>query len=286
MLQGLQQLRAGRIAMEVFFEQIGHRLLSTTRSFGKFILFCRQTASWTAQEGVSRRNIQLLVPQLYEVGNRSVAVIMVTGLFVGLVLAVQAYAQLAAMDLDDRLGVLVNLSLVKELGPVLAGVMLAGRVGGALVAELGTMNVTEQLDALRSMGSDPVRRLVVPRVMACVLLAPALTVFCNLLGAIGSGFIAIELYGVASEPFWYYTSEGIYAWDVATGFLKSVFFGGLIALIACYKGFHCRAGAEGVGRACTEAFVASFIAILVVDFFLGVLLQAIHEAIWGFQALI
>jgi phospholipid/cholesterol/gamma-HCH transport system permease protein len=213
-------------------------------------------------------------------------VILITGLFVGLVLAVQAYAQLEAIGLQDRLGVLVNLSVVRELGPVLAGVMLAGRVGGALVAELGTMNVTEQIDALRSMGSDPIRHLVVPRFLACVLLTPVLTVFCEVMGAVGGALIAISLYGIASEPYWYYTAAAIETFDMMNGLLKSLLFGAIIALISCYKAFHCRAGAEGVGRACTEAFVASFIAILVIDFFVGVLLNAVYDAIWGFAPLL
>ena len=143
--------------------EIGRWERETIGAFGRFWIFVWHTVTWMLGGATSRRNWRLLMPQLYEVGNRSVPVILVTGLFVGLVLAVQAYGQLESMGLQERLGVLVNLSLVKELGPVLAGVMLAGRVGGAMVAELGTMRVTEQIDALRSMGTDPIRYLVAPR---------------------------------------------------------------------------------------------------------------------------
>lgn len=265
------------------FCRIGQKERQVLSDFGHFWVFVWQTATWIVAVAPKRRNWQLLLPQLYEVGNRSVPVILITGLFVGLVLAVQAYGQLESVGLEERLGVLVNLSVVKELGPVLAGVMLAGRVGGGLVAELGTMRVTEQLDALRSMGTDPIRYLVVPRVLACVLLTPVLTLYCDVMGAVGGWLIAVPFYGVGSEPYWYFTAEAVVTWDVFTGFLKSGAFGAIIALIACYKGFHCQSGAEGVGRACTEAFVASFIAILVIDFFLGVLLQGMYQAIWGFQ---
>jgi phospholipid/cholesterol/gamma-HCH transport system permease protein len=273
------------MALSIFVE-IGRRERESLSAFGRFWVFVWETTTWTVASLGSRRSWRLLMPQLFEVGNRSVPVILVTGLFVGLVLAVQAYAQLASMGLQERLGVLVNLSLVKELGPVLAGVMLAGRVGGALVAELGTMRVTEQIDALRSMGTDPVRYLVVPRVVACILLTPILTWYCDLMGALGGYLIAVKLYGVGAEPYLFFTKDGVVWWDMFSGFVKSVFFGAILAVIACYKGFNCRAGAEGVGRACTEAFVASFIAILVIDFFLGVLMQGMYKAIWGFQPLL
>ncbi|MHC5112410.1 MAG: MlaE family ABC transporter permease [Planctomycetota bacterium] len=266
--------------------EIGRREREGISAFGRFWIFVWQTLGWMLAGSGSRRNWRLLMPQLYEVGNRSVPVILITGLFVGLVLAVQAYGQLESMGLQERLGVLVNLSVVKELGPVLAGVMLAGRVGGALVAELGTMRVTEQIDALRSMGTDPIRYLVVPRVLACVLLTPLLTFYCDAMGAIGGWLIAVQFYGVGSEPYWYFTADAVVMWDLFTGFAKSLAFGMIIALISCYKGFNCRAGAEGVGRACTEAFVASFIVILVIDFFIGVFLQGIYQAIWGFQPLL
>jgi phospholipid/cholesterol/gamma-HCH transport system permease protein len=237
--------------------------------------------------GMTRwKNWRLVMPLFFEVGNRTLPVILVTGMFVGLVLAVQSYDQLAAAGFEQRMGVLVNLSLVTELGPVLAGVMLAGRVGGALTAELGTMNVTEQIDALRVMGADPIRHLVVPRFLACLMLSPLLTFFCDVIGALAGWLVAVVLKDVPNEPYWYYVREAIERWDVMVGFVKSVVFGGAIGLIACYKGFYCRAGAEGVGRACTESFVVSFIAILVTDFFLTTFFQGLYKALYGFKSLI
>ena len=226
------------------------------------------------------------MPLFYEVGNRTLPVILITGTFVGLVLAVQSYDQLRAAGLEERMGVLIMLTLVQELGPVLAGVMLAGRVGGALTAELGTMRVTEQLDALRVMGADPIRHLVVPRFLACVLLTPVLTFFCDFMGAAAGWFIAVMLKDVPSGPYWYYISDAVGWWELLLGVLKSTIFGGMIGLISCYKGFNCRPGAEGVGRACTEAFVLSFIVILITDFFITAANVGLYKAIYGFKPLI
>ena len=183
------------------------------------------------------------------------------------------------------MGVMVTLSLVKELGPVLAGVMVAGSVGGALTAELGTMRVTEQISALSVMGSDPIRHLVVPRFLACLLLTPLLTIFADLCGSVAGWFIAVQLKGIPSSPYWYYIADSVETWDLMVGFVKSLVFGGAIGLISCYKGFHCRTGAEGVGRACTESFVACFIVILVADFFIGTFLTGLYRGIYGFKAL-
>lgn len=226
------------------------------------------------------------MPLFYEVGNRTLPVIIVTGTFVGLVLAVQSYDQLKAAGFELRMGVLLSITLVQELGPVLAGVMLAGRVGGALTAELGTMRVTEQLSAMRVMGIDPIRQLVVPRFLACLLLAPLLTFFCDLFGSLAGWFVAVVLKDIPSDPYWWYIKDAIESWDVGVGFIKSLVFGGVIAIVACYKGFHCRTGAEGVGRACTEAFVVSFILILVTDFVIGTFLSGVYRGLYGLKLLV
>ena len=226
------------------------------------------------------------MPLFYEVGNRTLPVIVVTGTFVGLVLAMQSYDQLRSAGFESRMGVLVTLTLVQELGPVLAGIMVAGRIGGALTAELGTMRVTEQISAMSVMGIDPIRQLVVPRFLACLLLTPLLTLFCDLCGSLAGWFVAVVLKGIPSSQYWYYIAYSIVKWDVMVGFVKSIMFGGLIALIACYKGFYCRTGAEGVGKACTESFVMSFIAILIMDFFVGTFLAGLYRGIWGFKSLV
>lgn len=252
-------------------------------SLGEGTLFVWHTFTRVPRALVRRQDLMRLLPQSYAIGTTSVPVILITGAFVGMVLAIQAIEQFKAVGLASRMGVIVSLSVVRELGPVLAGVMLAGRVGGALTAELGTMNVTEQLDALRSMGSDPVRVLVVPRFLACLLLTPVLTIYCDLIGVLGGWFISVPLFSLSNQDYWGFTRTAVENWDIASGLFKSLFFGASIGLISCYKGFHCRAGAQGVGQACTEAFVSGFVVILVLDFFITLFLKGLYESIWGFK---
>lgn len=274
------------IAGQGLFHRTGASLTRGVTDFGIFWVFTWRTLWWTARCAFTLRNWRLLRPQLYEVGYRSLPVIMITGAFVGMVIAVQAIEQFRAVGMEERMGAVVNLSVVRELGPVLAGIMLAGRIGGALTAELGTMNVTEQIDALRSMGVDPIRYLVVPRFLACFLLTPVLTLYADLTGSLGGWLVSVVQQGVASGPYWEYTREAVDNFDLFSGVLKSFFFGAALGLISCYRGFYCRPGAEGVGRACTEAFVASFMAILVLDYMLAVILQAISSGLWGFKSLL
>jgi phospholipid/cholesterol/gamma-HCH transport system permease protein len=207
-------------------------------------------------------------------------VIAITGAFIGMVLAVQAYGQFHTLGMETSLGAVIHISVVRELGPVLAAVMLSGRVGSAMAAELATMRVTEQLDALACLGVDPVKYLAAPRVLACVLLLPLLTVFADLLGLVGSSLICLQVYQIDSYHYWKHTQDYVRVWDVLTGLAKSVVFGAVLSLIACHRGFHARAGAAGVGRAATEAFVLAFVAILVLDFFMAMFFNALHGLLW------
>lgn len=263
--------------------KLGAFVLDRLDGLGDFSIFAGRTFGHIFRGVLHKRDIQRLMPQFYQIGTLSVPVILVTGLFVGMVLAIQAIEQFRAAGLENRMGVIVSLSVVRELGPVLAGVMLAGRVGGALTAELGTMRVTEQIDALRSMGSDPVRVLVMPRFLACLLLTPILTLYCDLVGVFGGWLICVPVFGVSNWAYWTYTELAVEVWDPLSGLFKSVFFGATIGLISCYKGFHCGQGAQGVGRACNEAFVTGFMVILVLDFFIALLLKGAYEAIWGLK---
>ena len=272
--------------VESWLASIGAAAVALIEGFGRFWVFSATAVAWSPVELLSVRGWRRLIPQCYHIGARSVPVVALTGAFVGMVLIVQGWAQFDAAGLADRLGGIVNISVAAELGPVLAGVMLAGRVGGALTAELGTMNVTEQLLALRAMGLDPIRYLATPRFLACLLLSPLLTAYADLLGALGAWFVYTFVYGGESEPFWRYTQEIVELWDLSTGMIKALIFGGTIGLISCYKGFHCRPGAEGVGRACTEAFVASFICILALDFFINLVLNTLYAMWYGFRSLI
>lgn len=265
---------------------LGAGTINSVAALGRIGIFGWRMMRWLIPDIFQGKTWARCMPLFFEVGNRTLPVIIITGTFVGLVLAVQSYDQLRAAGFADRMGVLVTLSLVTELGPVLAGVMVAGRVGGALTAELGTMRVTEQINAMSVMGADPLRRLVVPRFLACLLLTPLLTFFCDVFGSMAGWFVAVVLKDVPSSPYWYYIRDAVQTWDIMVGFVKSLAFGGAIGLIACFKGFHCRSGAEGVGRACTESFVISFIVILITDFLLGTMFSGLYYGIFGFKSLV
>ena len=222
----------------------------------------------------------VLTQSFYEIGVRSIPVVFVTGLFIGMVLAVQGYDQFHFLHMESKLGAAINASLVRELGPVLAATMLAGRVGSAMAAELGTMRVTEQIDALQALGANPVRYLVVPRFLACFLLIPLLTALTDAIGIFGGWLIGTQVLGIDNFYWWLHSRQFITIYDVQCGLTKSFFFGAAIALVSCHQGFHCGAGAEGVGRASTRSFVMSFVAILILDFFLGVFQSALYYSLW------
>jgi len=204
-----------------------------------------------------------------------VGVLILTGAVTGAILAIEGYDQFAALGQQDRLGMVVNISIVKQIGPLLAAIMLAGRVGCSLAAELGSMKVTEQIDAMRVMGAYPVHVLVGPRLVACVVMIPMLTIVSNVFGVGGGWLVTTKFYGVDPIRFWRYSANFIDWFDIFTGIFKSVFFGAAIALIACWKGFTCRTGAQGVGRATTESFVLSFVAIVLINLVLAKVLNDI-----------
>lgn len=246
-------------------------------TLGDMTLFALRTISWLITR-LPRRDT--LVLSLYNIGVLSLPVVALTGTFIGMVLAVQSYTQFKAFGFESRLGALINMSMCRELGPVLAATMLAGRVGSAIAAELGTMRITEQIDALASMGANPIQYLVVPRFLGCLLMIPSLTVMAIFMGVVGGGFYAIYVLDIDSYHYWSNSREFVDNWDLFYGVFKSVFFGATIALVSCYRGFHCAPGAEGVGRAATAAFVMSFVVILVLDFMLSIMLDRVHDMIW------
>ena len=185
-----------------------------------------------------------------------------------------------SLQMETRLGAVINMSLARELGPVLAATMLAGRVGSAMAAELGTMRVTEQIDALSSMGANPIHHLVVPRFISFVLLIPILTVLAVFMGVIGAYFYGVIILGIDEHHYLYNSQQFVGQFDLFSGIFKSFFFGIAIVLLSCYQGFHCRAGAEGVGRAATSAFVHSFVLILVIDLLMGICLDSFYFMFW------
>jgi phospholipid/cholesterol/gamma-HCH transport system permease protein len=268
-----------------YIEIIGRRVNNALATFGDFCDFVGWTFFWMINGAFRWKNLRLLFPQMYEIGVRSLPVICLTGAFIGMVMAIETFTQFKSIGQEYRMGAIIILSVVKQIGPVMAAVMLAGRIGGALTAELGTMNVTEQIDALRVMGTDPIRFLVVPRFVACMILTPVLTVYSDITGIIGGWVIAVKFMGVPNGPFWHYGQTGVDLWQVNEGLFKAFFFGAAIGLISCYKGFRCGAGASGVGRACTESFVASFISIIIMNFLFAKLAHDWYEAIYGVRSL-
>jgi phospholipid/cholesterol/gamma-HCH transport system permease protein len=213
-----------------------------------------------------------VVEQFEQIGIGSLTVVLLTGFFTGAVLALQLGITLDQFGARPVVGRIVSATLVKELGPVLTGLMLAGRVGSGIAAELGSMVVTDQINALRALGTDPVRKLVVPRVLAGVVMAPILTVIANTVGIIGGWLIAVFQLRVASSVYWNSIIEGLYVEDVWMGLIKPVVLGFAIVTIGCHVGLRTSGGTQGVGRATTNAVVAASVAVIAVDFFVTRLL--------------
>jgi len=256
---------------------VGARTMEWVIGLGSISLFLGRTLRWMVTKRPRRETI---IWNFYQIGVLSLPVVALTGTFVGMVLAVQSYAQFKMLNLETRLGAVINMSLVRELGPVLAATMLAGRVGSAMAAELGTMRVTEQIDALTVMGADPIHYLVVPRFLGCLILIPALTLMADFMGVVGGYYYSVHLLNI--DAYYYLQNSANYVgwFDLAAGTFKTLFFGAAIAIVGCHHGFHCDPGAEGVGRAATYAFVHSFVMILLLDLILGIGLDALYNVLF------
>ncbi len=263
-----------------FVHRVGWYVYDNVTGFGQFVAFMSAVSVRFVTHPLRCLKWSLTGPQFYAVGVASIPVVAITGAFIGMILALEGFDQFAALGQEARLGSIINISVTKQIGPVLAAVMVAGRVGGALAAELGTMAVTEQLDAMRAMDADPLRILVAPRVIACVVMTPMLTIYSDLLGAWGAWFVTCRVFGVASVDYWYYTAQVLDWSDPTSGLLKAVAFGAAIGLISCYKGFRCSAGAAGVGRAATSAFVASFLAIILLNLVLAEFFDSVYKMLF------
>jgi len=255
---------------------LGERVADGLIGLGDVTLFSLATFGWLFR----RPRSETIWSNFYHIGVLSVPVIALTGTFIGMVLAVQTYTQFERMGMETRMGAVINMALVRELGPVLAATMLAGRVGSAMAAELGTMRVTEQIDALATMGANPIHYLVVPRFLACLVLIPTLTIMADFMGVIGGYLYSVYVLQIDWYHYLHHSAEYVETYDFVAGVVKSMFFGAAIALIACYQGFHCDPGAEGVGRAATASFVYSFVVILLLDLVLGAATVGIYNTFW------
>jgi phospholipid/cholesterol/gamma-HCH transport system permease protein len=224
----------------------------------------------TAAYWMFRRPVRLsaIFKQMEFIGVKSLWVVIVTGGFTGMVLALQTYYGFRRFSSEGLVGTTVALSMTRELGPVLTGLMVTGRAGSAIAAELGTMRVTEQIDALTVMALNPVKYLVVPRVLASLLMLPILTVIADFMGIVGGYFVGVKLLGINEGIFIGRMVKYVDLEDIYNGLAKAACFGVILAVISCYKGFSTKGGAEGVGRATTEAVVMSSITILVADYVL------------------
>lgn len=246
------------------------RVAASVRGLGEFVLWAREVLVSLFTLRVSGRD---LVYQLYFIGVKSQSVVFITGAFTGMVLAAQTYFQFHRVRMDHATLAVVSVSMCAELGPVLAGLMVSGRVGAALAAELGTMRVTEQIDALRTLAAHPIDYLVGPRLLATIIAMPLLTAASIAIG-IAAGYGICKLY---LGPFATYAYDNMVKYtgaeDVIAGLIKATIYGAIIGTISCYKGMTCRDGAEGVGRATTEAVVYSSITILICNFFLTLALN-------------
>lgn len=215
---------------------------------------------------------KIFIQQLEEIGVRSLPVVSLTAAFGGLVFGLQTYVgfhRYIGPGSEAYGGPVISLGLSKELIPILVGLIVSGRVGSAIAAEIGTMKITEQIDALFSLGADPNRYLVVPRTLACVIMLPCLTLYGDIIGMAGGFILNVYVMGVNRIIYIRNTLLYLEIWDVLSGLTKAVFFGLIIAIIGCWQGLKAKGGAEGVGKATTQAVVIASISILIVNFFLS-----------------
>jgi phospholipid/cholesterol/gamma-HCH transport system permease protein len=246
-------------------DRLGKQVLSGVEEMGKILLLFISVVGWALRPPLKAGNI---FKQMEFVGVKSIFVVVLTGTFTGMVMALQAYHGFKLFSAEGMVGSTVALGMTRELGPVLTSLMVTARAGSAMAAELGTMRVTEQIDALDVMAANPVKHLIVPRVIAGVLMLPLLTAISDYVGIIGGYFVGVDLLHINAGIFVKNITKLVDLNDIFNGLIKAAFFGFILSLISCYKGFNTRGGAEGVGRATTEAVVLSSVSILISDYFL------------------
>ncbi len=235
--------------------------LEVGRNFGIF----GRAVSWTPRPPY---DITALIRQMVRVGVESVPVVVLTAMFTGMVMALQTFSTLKRVNAESFVGTLVALSMVRELAPVISSLLIAGRCGSAMAAELGTMRVTEQIDALEVFATDPIHYLVVPRMWATILTLPMLTAIADVVGIVGGYLISVLYFGANPVTYMDNTFRFMDTQDITSGLIKAAVFGAIVSVVGCQKGYYTRGGAEGVGRATTRAAVLASISILVADFFL------------------
>lgn len=250
-------------------EALGRIVLRLLEELGRFFQMLGATAAWTVRPPY---DVPEHFRQMVRVGVDSIPVVFLTTLFTGMVMALQTFNGFARFHAEDFVGSVVALSLTRELAPVLTALMVTGRVGSAMAAELGTMRVTEQIDALTALGTEPVQYLVVPRVAASILMMPLLVMLGDAVGMYGGYLVAVQLLGANPVTYIDNSFQFLEVSDVTSGIVKAAVFGLIFSLVACVRGYYTEGGAEGVGRSTTRAVVAGSLAVLFADFFLTKLL--------------
>jgi phospholipid/cholesterol/gamma-HCH transport system permease protein len=250
-------------------ELLGKKTLALLREMGAVIIFCGQTLRWTFSRPFYLKN---LLKQMEQIGVNSVPVVLTTAISTGMVLALQSYTGFKRFGAQSLIGAVVSLSMTRELGPVLTGLMVAGRAGASMAAELGTMRVTEQIDALYTLATNPMKYLVVPRFLASTIMMFFLSGLGTYVGILGGYFVGVKVLGTNPTTYMNQSINNTTVSDIWYGLIKALVFGAVVGLIGCYKGFNTEGGAEGVGKATTGAVVVSCMLILILDYFLSALL--------------
>jgi len=255
--------------MKTFVRRLGTWFLSLLGRMGHMFLFLINAVYFIF---IPPFKFDILLRQMRFLGSKSMVVILLTGSFTGMVLALQLFYTLRKFGSEALLGPAIALSLIRELGPVLSALMITGRAGSALTAEIGMMRISEQIDALTAMALNPMRYLIVPNIVAGIIVFPLLTSIFDLIGIYGGYFVGVNLLGVGSGTYFSQMQNFVVMEDIRIGLYKSASFGVIVSWICCYKGFYTGYGAEGVSKSTTEAVVASSILILIWDYFIGSIL--------------
>lgn len=252
-------------AMTRIFEFAGRPFVRLVEECGRVLLLFLSTVVWLFRPPF---RFHVIFRQMEFVGLNSSPVVLITGTFTGMVLAIQTYYGFRMFGGESLVGATVALSMTRELGPAITALMVTGRAGSAMAAELGTMKVTEQIDALYTMSVNPIQYLVMPRVVAGIIMLPVLTILSDFIGIVGGYFVGVHLLHINSGIFIARIIEFVDLADIFNGLIKSAFFGLILSLIGCYKGFYTTGGAAGVGKATTQAVVYASVSILISDYFL------------------
>jgi phospholipid/cholesterol/gamma-HCH transport system permease protein len=243
---------------------LGNYVIEMLYFLGGLVTLSTQAFYWTFQPPFKKER---LIQQINKIGADSLPIVSLVAIFIGIILALQTAVQMQRLGSEMYIASIVSVSVVREMGPVLTSLIVAGRCGASITAEIGTMTVTEQIDALQTFATNPVQYLVVPRYLAAMFMLPILTLYADIIGIIGGYLICVNKLNIASTMYLHITFDALLMKDLVTGLLKSMVFGMIIAFVGCYEGFNVKGGAEGVGMATTSSVVKSFIMIIAADCF-------------------